>query len=60
VKKAWTTVAHHGFGEEQMRAFFEDAGLVDFGVEVVARNTVFRFRGREMRRDVFIAKGRKA
>jgi SAM-dependent methyltransferase len=51
------TIAHAGFSDEELRGYFEDAGLIDFGIvkmdgEVMLRGT--------MRRRLFLARGRKA
>lgn len=57
-------VAHHGFSEERVRGIFEGAGVGrGFGMEGMGGAVVFHNvggEGREMRREVFIARGEKA
>ncbi|KAJ4536630.1 hypothetical protein HRR80_003538 [Exophiala dermatitidis] len=53
---ALRTVAHNGFSEDELRKYFEDAGLQDFGLvrmheEVLLRGTI--------KREPFMAHGRK-
>ncbi|EXJ62945.1 hypothetical protein A1O7_03389 [Cladophialophora yegresii CBS 114405] len=50
------TVAHMGFSEEELKKYFEDAGLTDF--EIVRMDDEVLLRG-ESRRRPFLAKGRK-
>jgi SAM-dependent methyltransferase len=60
-KKVMGTVAHHGFGQEQVKEAFEKAGVgKDFGFDVIAQNVVFIFHERRMTRTIFMAKGKKA
>lgn len=60
INKVIATVAHFGFGEEQIKETFEKAGVgKDFGFEVIAKGVTFTFHGRKMVRDIFVAKGRK-
>jgi SAM-dependent methyltransferase len=51
------TVAHLGFSEEELKAYFEGAGLTDF--QIVRMDEEVLLRG-ESRRRLFLAKGRKA
>ncbi|KAL2426685.1 hypothetical protein ABEF95_011753 [Exophiala dermatitidis] len=53
---ALRTVAHNGFSEDELRKYFEDAGLADFRLvrmheEVLLRGTI--------KREPFMARGRK-
>lgn len=60
INKVIATVAHFGFGEDQIKETFEKAGVgKDFGFEVIAKGVILTFRGRKMVRDVFMAKGMK-
>lgn len=59
---AASSIAHHGFSEEQIRRIYEEAGVgKDFAIEEVADvfNLVTENKP-EMRRTVFIARGTKA
>ncbi|ETI23199.1 hypothetical protein G647_04996 [Cladophialophora carrionii CBS 160.54] len=51
------TVAHMGFSEEELKKYFQDAGLTDF--DIVRMDDEVLLRG-ESRRRPFLAKGRKA
>ncbi|OAL37800.1 hypothetical protein AYO20_02977 [Fonsecaea nubica] len=51
------TVAHAGFSEEELRSYFEAAGLADFGI--VRMDGEVLIRG-EVKRRPFLARGRKA
>ncbi|OAG37912.1 hypothetical protein AYO21_07884 [Fonsecaea monophora] len=51
------TVAHAGFSEEELRSYFEAAGLTDFGI--VRMDGEVLIRG-EVKRRPFLARGRKA
>ena len=57
---AQNTIVHNGFGEEEVRKIFSDAGLVDFGFLKLPEgvNMVFK-EGKEHYRDIFLAKARK-
>jgi SAM-dependent methyltransferase len=53
-------VTHMGFSEQEARTIFENAGVgKDFEYVVLGKGIVFSKEGREMRREVFIARGRK-
>jgi SAM-dependent methyltransferase len=56
------TIAHHGFGEEEVRNIFTGAGLVDFGYLEIPGPVKMVFKGgdgKEHHRQVFLAKGKK-
>jgi SAM-dependent methyltransferase len=47
------------FNEAGVRWFFEEAGLVDFGISVMEKKVYMEFGGKKMERTVFFAKGTK-
>jgi len=47
------------FGEARVRAFFEEAGLVEFAISVLDEKLYMEYSGRSMERTVFFAKGMK-
>ncbi|KIW71418.1 hypothetical protein, variant 2 [Phialophora macrospora] len=51
------TVAHLGFSEEELKKYFEGAGLTEFQLVRMDEEVLLRW---ESRRRVFLAKGRKA
>jgi SAM-dependent methyltransferase len=56
------TIAHHGFGEEEVHKIFTGAGLVDVGVLTIPEPVKIVFKGgdgKEHHRQVFLAKGKK-
>jgi SAM-dependent methyltransferase len=50
------TIAHAGFGDGELRQYFEDAGLVDFGMVKMEEEVMLRGT---MKRRLFLARGRK-
>ncbi|KKA26356.1 hypothetical protein TD95_003833 [Thielaviopsis punctulata] len=62
--KGLNTVMHHGFSEEQVRAFFEAAGAgKGFALQVMGRGMMFHGHGagpEGSERLVFVARGEKA
>lgn len=48
-----------GFDEARVRAFFEEAGLVEFAVSVLDEKLYMEYNGRGMERTVFFARGTK-
>lgn len=56
------TIAHHGFGEHDVRSIFEGAGLVDFGYLEIPGEVEMVFAGGDGKahyRTIFLAKGKK-
>jgi SAM-dependent methyltransferase len=56
------TIAHHGFGEEDVHKIFGGAGLVDIGFLKLPEGVKMVFKGgdgAEHYREVFLAKGKK-
>lgn len=56
------TIAHHGFGQDEVRGIFEGAGLVDFGYLEIPGPVKMVFKGgdgKEHHRQIFLAKGKK-
>lgn len=54
------TVMHFGFAEEDIKKMFEGAGVgKDFDFVVLGKGVVFEREGKSMKREVFMAKGRK-
>ena len=56
------TIAHHGFGEEEVRKHFGGAGLVDVGVLTIPEPVKMVFKGgdgMEHERQIFLGKGKK-
>jgi SAM-dependent methyltransferase len=56
------TIAHHGFGEEDVHKVFGGAGLVDIGFLKLPEGVKIMFKGgdgAEHYREVFLAKGKK-
>jgi SAM-dependent methyltransferase len=56
------TIAHHGFGEEEVRKVFGGAGLVEFGYLEIPEPVKIVFKGgdgTEHHRQIFLAKGKK-
>lgn len=47
------------FDEAHVRAFFEEAGLVEFAISVLDEKLYMEYSGRSMERTVFFAKGMK-
>lgn len=56
VHPAVNTVAHHGFSEQDLRRYFDDAGLSEFAI--VRMGEEVSLRG-SMKREPFMARGRK-
>jgi hypothetical protein len=48
-----------GFDEARVRAFFEEAGLVEFAISVLDEKLYMEYSGNGMERTVFFAKGTK-
>lgn len=53
------TVKHNGFDETTMRRMYEEAGLTDFGFEVLDEEFVLEPKGRRMVKRGFLARGRR-
>lgn len=54
-------VTHMGFSEEDVKGLFEGAGVGgEFEYVVVGKGIVFKKDGGDMKREVFMAKGRKS
>ena len=56
------TIAHHGFGEEEVHKYFGGAGLIDIGVLTIPEPVKMVFKGgdgKEHSRQIFLAKGKK-
>lgn len=58
------TIAHHGFGEEEVKSIFEGAGLVDIGVMEMEEAVMMKKPGARddepgWERKVFLGRGRK-
>lgn len=56
------TIAHHGFGQDEVRGIFERAGLVDFGYLEIPGPVKMVFKsgdGKGHHRQIFLAKGKK-
>ncbi len=61
---AKNTVAHHGFGEDEVKALFGKAGLVDVGILKMEGNIKIKKPGAKddepgQTREVFLARGKK-
>ena len=48
-----------GFDEARVRAFFEEAGLVEFAISVLDEKLYMEYSGNGMERTIFFAKGTK-
>lgn len=48
-----------GFDETRVRAFFEEAGLVEFAISVLDEKLYMEYSGNGMERTIFFAKGTK-
>jgi ubiquinone/menaquinone biosynthesis C-methylase UbiE len=59
-QKMQKTIKTNGFSEQDMKAFFEEAGFTDFGFVVLEEAFMLQMNGKEVRKTGFIAKGRKA
>ncbi|EXJ80561.1 hypothetical protein A1O1_08707 [Capronia coronata CBS 617.96] len=53
---AVNTVAHHGFSEQDLRRYFEEAGLSEFGIVRMGEEVLLRGT---MKREPFMARGSK-
>lgn len=53
------TIKTHGFGKEDMAKMYRDAGLEDFGFDVLSEPAVMEFESGTKERQVFIAKGKR-
>ena len=53
------TIKTHGFNKSDMEKMFKDAGLVDFGFDVLSEPAVMEFDSGTKKRDVFVAKGER-
>ncbi|KAH0291426.1 S-adenosyl-L-methionine-dependent methyltransferase [Aureobasidium namibiae CBS 147.97] len=58
-KKMEKTIKTNGFGESDMKAFFEGAGFTDFGFVVLEEKFLLQMNGKEVAKTGFVAKGRK-
>ncbi|WPG97724.1 Hypothetical protein R9X50_00050500 [Acrodontium crateriforme] len=55
-----TTIKHNGFIREGMNKLFTDAGLGDFGFDILSEPTRMELQSGPVERTIFIARGRKA
>jgi len=54
------TITHHGFSKENVQTMFEDAGVGEgFRHVILGKGIVFKADGKELRREVFMARGVK-
>jgi SAM-dependent methyltransferase len=54
------TIKHSGFTKEEMERLYKEAGLVDFGMDILEEPAIMELDSGTQERTIFIAKGKRA